>query len=269
MDCPTGLAMRPLTLMALAAGPSYTSALFGVQNTTFNATHGPFNEQTAMARIAQANLTEELAYGVLQTLDFERTNWAGTSVHLDRFYTELPSNWSTLPAGSIIKVEEKTNTSLYTVVPGVAMSRMLFTTRNFNGTVIPASGFVLWPYMPRRFGGERLPLITWAHGTSGSNGECGPSHIRNNWYQFMITAAATRGFVVVAPDYAGLGLDHDGRNNTIPHQYLANKASGYDLIYAAKAAQEAWPTILDERYAILGHSQGGGAAVSALVQISR
>ena len=106
-------------------------------------------------------------------------------------------------------------------------------------------------------------MIAWGHGTSGWSGECGPSHVRSLWYQFMIFNAAIQGYVVVAPDYAGLGLDHDGEGNFIAHQYLASQAHGNDLLYAVKAAQKAWPDVLGSRYVVMGHSQGGGAAWGA------
>ncbi|KAK9783833.1 putative AB hydrolase-1 domain-containing protein [Seiridium cardinale] len=243
-----------------------------VQNNTFNATHGPYNPTTAWNRILEANLSEGLSEAVLTAVNFERSNWAGDSVRLDPFYTDVPLNWTASPAGSVIKVEERTNTSLYSIAPSLAISRLLFTTKTLNGTVIPASAFVLWPWMPRQFTGQGanssspqtsgIPVIAWGHGTSGWSAECGPSHIRHLWYQFMIFTAATQGYVVVAPDYAGLGLGHDGQGNAIPHPYLATEAQGNDLLYAVKAAQKAWP-ILGDRYVVMGHSQGGGAAWGA------
>ncbi|RYP67449.1 hypothetical protein DL771_007227 [Monosporascus sp. 5C6A] len=249
-----------------------------VQNNTFNATHGPYNPLSAGERIARANLSRELSQAVLTALNFERSNWAGTSVRLDPFYVDLPSNWTDAPAGSVIKVEQRTSTSLYTIAPTLAMSRLLYTTKTLNGTVIPASAYVLWPWLPRRFGGscsdcgdsaeDGLPVVAWGHGTSGWSGECGPSHIRSLWYNFMIFTAATQGYVVVAPDYAGLGLDHDGSGNSIPHQYLASRAAGNDLLYAVKAAQKAWADVLGRRYVVMGHSQGGGAAWAASIVAS-
>ncbi|KAK7751967.1 hypothetical protein SLS62_006110 [Diatrype stigma] len=243
-----------------------------VQNNTFNASHGEYNPESAAARIAKANLSAEVADAVLTSVNFERSNWAGTSVRLDPFYADLPSNWTGLPAGSVLKVEQNTSASLYTVAPTLAISRLLFTTKTFNGTVVPASAYVLWPWLPRGYASassnssdddDGLPVIAWGHGTSGQAGECAPSHIRTLWYEFMIFSAATQGYAVVAPDYAGLGLDHDGAGNFIPHQYLANQASGNDLLYAVKAAQQAWPGEIGSRYVVMGHSQGGGAAWGA------
>ncbi|KAI1867779.1 uncharacterized protein JN550_006920 [Neoarthrinium moseri] len=222
----------------------------------------------ASSRIAEANLSTGSSEAVLAALDFERSNWAGTSVRLDPFYTDLPANWTDAPAGSAIKIEQRTNTSLYTIAPTLAISRLVYTTKNLNGTTIPASAYVLWPWAPRRFdlahnsGAGGLPVIAWAHGTSGWSGECGPSHVRSLWYQFMIFTAATQGYVVVAPDFAGLGLDHNSAGNLIPHQYLSSEAHGNDLLYAVQAAKQAWPA-LGSQYVVMGHSQGGGAAWGA------
>ncbi|KAI1501890.1 Alpha/Beta hydrolase protein [Biscogniauxia marginata] len=261
-----------------------------VQCNNFNATHGPFTPTAAQSRIAQANIsslssssTGDIEDALLTAVNYERSNWAGTSVRLDPFYTDLPpaQDWSALGPGKVVKVEQVTDTSLYTLAHPLALSRIVFTTRTFNGTVVPASAYVLWPWLPRRFGTEpgrngttsseggkgkaKVPLIAWGHGTSGWSGECGPSHIRSLWYQFMIFEAAIQGYAVVAPDYAGLGIDHDGSGGFVPHEYLASRAAGYDLLYAGRAARTAWPEVLGEEYVVMGHSQGGGAAWGAAV----
>ncbi|CAI6094620.1 unnamed protein product [Clonostachys chloroleuca] len=247
-----------------------TGPAASVQNNTFNATHGPYNPQTAMDRIKQANLSAEIGEKVLVALNFERSNWAGTSVRLDPFYTDLPSNWSSLPPGSIVKIEERSNISLYTIPPTLGLSRFIYTTKTFNGTAVPASAFVLWPWFTQDIkGSDGLPIITLAHGAIGWSGEGGMSHMRNLGNQWMTTSAASaRGFVVIVPDYVGLGLDHDGHGNIIPHQFLANEASGYDLLYATKAAKKAWRQ-LGSKFVIMGHSQGGGAAWGASLVLGR
>ncbi|EHY58275.1 hypothetical protein HRR83_004866 [Exophiala dermatitidis] len=237
----------------------------GAQNATFNATHGQFNPTTARTRIAQANLSAARSEAILTAVNFERSNWAGFSTRLDPFYVDVPSNASHAPAGSVIKVEQVTNTSLYTLPANVALSRMLFMTKTLNGTAVPASAYILWPWMPRRFQNvSGLPIVAWGHGTSGWSGECGPSHIRNLWYQYSAPyVLALQGYVVVAPDYAGLGLDHDAEGGFIAHQYLAHPAHGSDLIHAVQAAQQAWPSLLAHEFVVMGHSQGGGAAWGA------
>lgn len=138
----------------------------------------------------------------------------------------------------------------------------MYQTKNLNGTATPASAFILWPYMPRSQL-DGYPIVAWAHGTSGLFGECAPSHLRNLLYQFAAPfTLALQGYVVVAPDYAGLGVDTDASGKPIPHQYAANPAAANDLFYAVQAAQSTFDS-LSRQFVIMGHSQGGGAAWGA------
>ncbi|KAL8820044.1 MAG: hypothetical protein Q9223_001650 [Gallowayella weberi] len=195
-------------------------------------------------------------------LAFERSNWANGSVESDDFYT-VPTNSSNLPAGTLLKLELYTNTSDYTLPPQTALSRILFQSKTLNGSLVPGSAYILWPYSPRVQPDGTYPVIAWAHGTSGAFPACAPSHIRNLWYQF--TAAFTlalQGYVVVAPDYAGLGVSKTADGHPIIHQYLASPAAANDLFYAVEAAQSAFST-LSKEFVVMGHSQGGGAAWAA------
>lgn len=209
-----------------------------------------------------------MAKNIEIALNFERSNWANGSVGADPFYRP-PSNASSAPAGSLLRLQLFTNTSAYTLPPNTALSRFLYRTETLNGTLIPASAYILWPYTPR-VEADGYPVIGWAHGTSGGYGDCAPSHIRNLWYQFTAPyTLALQGYVVVAPDYAGLGVDHDSKGNPIRHPYMANPSHANDLFFSIQAAQSAFET-LSKRFVIMGHSQGGGAAWGAAQrQISR
>lgn len=171
-----------------------------------------------------------------------------------------------------------TNTSLYTLPAPVSMSRIIYQTTTINGTNIPASAYVLWPYLARTFPNVTgLPVIGWGHGTSGVLPDCGPSHIRNLWYQFAGPyEMAVQGYVVVAPDYAGLGVstttttsdDEDEDPNRILHPYLSNPSHALDILHAVRAARAAFPS-LSANHVVIGHSQGGGAAWSAAAEAAR
>lgn len=230
-----------------------------VQNNTFNSSYVLSSNQ-----IQGASISEIVAHNVEVALNNERTNWATGSVGEDSFYQPPPVNAST-PPGSLLKVEEYTNTSLYTIAPNLALSRILFATKDINETTIPASAYILWPWQAKTFPGSSLnisgvPTVAWAHGTSGVFGECAPSHIRNLWYQFSAPfTLALQGYAVVAPDYAGLGVNQTAEGVPIPHQYLAHPAAANDLFYAMQAARQAFPE-LSEQFVTMGHSQGGGAA---------
>lgn len=228
------------------------------QNTTFNSSFTLSDEQ-----IAFANLPETVANNVNVALRFEQSNWATGSVLSDPFYTDLPANATDAPAGSLLKVEPFTDTSTYTIAPTLALSRIIYQSKTLNGTTVPVSAYILWPLYPRG-GARRAPLVSWGHGTSGVFAECAPSHVRNLWYQFSGPyALALAGYAVVATDYAGLGVSAYANGEPIVHQYVANPAAGYDLLYAAQAAREAFPDQLSEKFVVMGHSQGGGGAWAA------
>lgn len=239
------------------------------QSNTFNASFSNPSWSYAEGLVSASSLDNVTSAGVLTALGFERSNWAGEST-LSDFYTSLPANASSTSPGTLLKLELVTNTSLYTLPPNVALSRILFQTADLNGTSVPASAYVLWPWAPRRFAAadndndNGLPVVAWAHGTSGWSAECAPSHIRNLWYQYSAPfLLALQGYVVVAPDYAGLGVGTDRRNRTIRHQYLASPAAANDLVYAVQAARAAFPDELGKHFVVMGHSQGGGAAWAA------
>lgn len=149
--------------------------------------------QLRTSQIQAANLSNATAHNVQVALKYERTNNAGGPIADDPFYS-VPSNYSYAhpPApGTILKVEQYTNTSLYTLPPSVSMTRFLYTTESLNGTSIPASAFILWPYLPHPFANLTSfsgttnssvnPIIGYAHGTSGQQPSCAISHIRNLW----------------------------------------------------------------------------------------
>lgn len=219
-----------------------------------------FNSSVTISPRPGVNST--LASDVTVALNFERSNWATGSVTEDLFY-QLPANASNATAGSLLKLQANTNTSLYTIPPTTALSRFLFQTIDFNGSAQPASAYILWPYTPRKLADGTFPVVAFAHGTSGVFGEGAPSHIRNLWYHFIAPfILALQGYVVVAPDYLGLGVTKDGTGKPISHPYLASTSHANDLFYAVQAAQAAFPK-LSNNFVVFGHSQGGIAAWGA------
>ncbi|KAL8938400.1 MAG: hypothetical protein Q9216_003917 [Gyalolechia sp. 2 TL-2023] len=191
-------------------------------------------------------------------LNFERSNWAGGSVSELDFY-RVPSNTSHAAAGTVLKVETNVNTSAFTLPPNTAISRILYQTETMNGSLVPASAYVLWPYLPRETS-DGYEVVSWAHATSGVLAECGPSHVRNLWYHFMVPyALVLQGYVVVAPDYQGLGVGVDAAGRSIPHPYLSFPSHANDVFFAVEAAQTAFES-LSRQFVVVGHSQGGGVA---------
>ncbi|EON99237.1 putative secretory protein [Phaeoacremonium minimum UCRPA7] len=75
-------------------------------------------------------------------------------------------------------------------------------------------------------------------------------------------ALALQGMVVVAPDYAGLGLGSLPNGERILHAYDASPAQANDVANAMIAARSAFPNLLstDTPFVTAGHSQGGAIA---------
>lgn len=206
-------------------------------------------------------------------VSWEQTQHAHTPA--DSFYAVPASFSQSSKPGTLLRVEQHTELANYTVPSSLTMSRILYTSLDLNGTVVPTSAYALWPYTafdtsPKGKTGTgssqpQFPLVAWAHGTSGFFAPCGPSNYRALQYHFMVPfQLALEGFAVVAPDYAGLGSAVLSNGKTIKHNYLANPAGANDLAYAIEALRQAFPQRLapDGPVVAMGHSQGGGVVWS-------
>ena len=186
------------------------------------------------------------------------------SQHADNSFAfyEPPQNFSkNLEPGKLLKLEDVTAKYNYTVPGGLSMSRMIYTTSDINGTTLPASAYILWPYTPATRNG--YPMVAWAHGTSGVFKPCAPSNYRSLQYHFMAPyALALQGMAVVAPDYAGLGVNKLASGEEFHHPWVAAPAQANDLANAVTAARSAYPELLQPHgpFVAMGHSQGGRAA---------
>ncbi|KAH6889356.1 putative secretory lipase [Thelonectria olida] len=221
------------------------------------------NFELSVAQKSSLGLSDTAAKNINIAVRYEQTNWATGAVLQDPFYTTLPSNAANAAVGTVLKVEEFTDTSTFTLPPSVAMSRIIYQSKTLNGTLVPVSAYILWPYQNRK-GARLAPLVSWGHGTSGIYADCAPSHLRDLYSQFGAPIQlAQAGYAVVASDYAGLGVAKDANGNNITHQFIASPSTGFDLLYAAQAARAAFPTKVTKEFVVFGHSQGGGAAWAA------
>ncbi|KAF2007066.1 alpha/beta-hydrolase [Amniculicola lignicola CBS 123094] len=201
---------------------------------------------------------------------FEQDSHAHTP--LDDFYSIPASFKPSMKPGTLLRVEAHTNLTNYTVPAGLTMSRIMYTSQSLNGTIVPASAYVLWPYAPFEYTDKcysnhkrgsksqgKFPLVAWAHGTSGQFVHCAPSNYRSLQYHFMVPYnIALEGFAVVAPDYAGLGVT-TRPNGEASHTWGASPAGANDVAYAIDAVRKAFPEYLaaDGPFVAMGHSQGG------------
>ena len=203
---------------------------------------------------------EELPNGVREGLEFEKSNWAHGSVVDDAFY-DSPQEALTSPPGTLLKLEKDTDTTKYLLPPTAALSRFVYQSETLRGLKVPVSACVLWPYSPRSQS-DGYPVVAWAHGTSGFDANAAPSHHKNLWQHFLAPyQIALQGYVVVATDYAGLGVKKYPSGQTIVHEYLASPSQANDIVHSVTAARSAFPE-LSMDFVVIGHSQGGGAAWS-------
>ncbi|KAL9582992.1 MAG: hypothetical protein Q9212_002973 [Teloschistes hypoglaucus] len=195
---------------------------------------------------------------VLEALKFERSNYAAASVKEDSFY-RVPNDTSGAAPGTPLKVDKDVDVSNFMIPSATALSRILYQSEDLTGKLVPASAFILWPYVPRSQP-DGHAIVAWAHGTSSITAEGAPSNHKNLWQHFLGPyPLALQGYVVVAPDYAGLGVHEDATGEPITHQYMACPSHANDIIYAVKAAQQSFPE-LSQKFVVIGHSQGGGTA---------
>ena len=201
---------------------------------------------------------EELPQPIKSALEFEKLNYVRGSVTDDAFYN-VPDGAADIAAGTLIKVEKEVDASQYLLPPATSLSRIVYQSESLNGRLLPVSAFILWPFSPTRHE-DGYPLVAWAHGTSGLDKNSAPSHMKNLWHPFIAPyQLALQGFVVVATDYAGLGVSEDAEGKPIVHEFLAGPSHANDIVYSVIASQSAFPE-LSKQFTVIGHSQGGGAA---------
>ncbi|RNL59988.1 lipase [Nocardioides marmoriginsengisoli] len=164
--------------------------------------------------------------------------------------------------GTVLKAEPaRFYIDPFKLIPAPArVERIMFTTTDRLGRVIPVTGTVLTPTRPRSKRDDR-GLVAFAVGTQGMGTQCAPSRqlaAGREYESVFITGLLARGYNVVVPDYQGLGMDGT-------HTYMSREVQGRVVLDALRASQQLdHPDIpVAGPVAIAGYSQGGGAAASA------
>ncbi|KAK0712402.1 Alpha/Beta hydrolase protein [Lasiosphaeria miniovina] len=267
-----GALFIPLTTAQLARA--------AVQTTDFNSSFS-----FSPAQIQDAQLDSALVETLQNIINYDRSQLAFGGPSEDDFYRVPPfGSTKNLKPGQLLKVQAFTDPTAYAIPPSTALSRFLYTTTTLNGTLIPASAFILWPYTPHQFPSSsgprkrnpsgsakgKVPAVLWTHGTSGFSSFWAPSAHRALWYEHAAPfALAEAGYAVVAPDYAGLGVATSWDGSHIPHQYSAAPAAAHDALYSMRAALAAFPANLGSDFVVLGHSQGGATAWAVAETLAR
>jgi len=144
---------------------------------------------------------------------------------------------------------------------------MTYKMKGIKGQETQATALVFTPKTAPPAGG--WPIVVWAHGTKGVGDECAPS--RNSLITIsiltgedrstynMIDSFVKEGYVVVAPDYEGLG-EPSGKEI---HPFLHLKSEAYSITDAVVATKSWLGNKASNKWAVVGASQGGHAALGA------
>lgn len=125
---------------------------------------------------------------------------------------------------------------------------------NVNGERAEATAMVFYPNTPQPQDGWRV--VVWEHGTVGSGDSCAPSNNQlNNNFRGLASSLLAKGYVIVAPDYEGLGTRGI-------HPYLNLKSAAQSAIYAVRAFKEQQGNRFNGAWVSVGQSQGGHASLA-------
>lgn len=98
------------------------------------------------------------------------------------------------------------------------------------------------------------PVLAWTHGTWGVASQCAPSLSPAFFTATAGLAGVAQGYVVVAPDFPGLG-------SAGVHPYLGGIPAARSTLDAIRAARSIPEAAARPRFALWGASQGGHAAL--------
>ncbi|KAM4065810.1 secretory lipase domain-containing protein [Hirsutella rhossiliensis] len=181
----------------------------------------------------------------------EALMFIGTNFDSDFYATA--SNMTGSRPGDVLKLQPVNPDQRQGIKAGTSIWRFQYTTVDLDGTLVPATGFVAFPYGAPPAGGK-FRLVAYAHGTIGIFPRCVPSTVPNLFDYDTWQPLVSRGYAVVATDYAGLG------NNATQHKYCSFNAHAADVYYSVVAARRLFGHVLTRKWMAAGHSQGGGAA---------
>jgi pimeloyl-ACP methyl ester carboxylesterase len=182
------------------------------------------------------------------------------------FYSSAPSGWQKKEVGTLLKYERESNS--WPCLSGLRGYRIMYVSRGALGQKVFETGMV---YIPTSGSVPKAgrPLVAWDHGTSGVGDSAAPSRypwlypepVGDEWdvYAEWVGDVGTMGYIVVCPDYEGLGTPG-------LHTYLNAGAEGratIDAVRAARALAAKLGVRASTRWAVTGHSQGGQAALAS------
>ena len=130
---------------------------------------------------------------------------------------------------------------------------MTYNMANVQGKTAEATALVMFPKIAQPKDGYRV--VVWEHGTVGVGDSCAPSNNTiNPRFKILADTLLAAGYVVIAPDYEGLGTRG-------MHPYLNLGSEAKSAIAAVKAAKDHYGNQLNSSWMSIGQSQGGHASL--------
>lgn len=215
---------------------------------------------------------------------------------IDSVYTTDPGDVSSKPKGAILKCAKDMDMTAAQLqaaaqaqvdagnppykganfTSGAHVYRVLYRTERGDTNNSPgySSALLLLPETPRN-GGKNLPVVVAAHGSFGLAAGCAPSknladepdlptngqYVQED-YRHLVLPLVGLGYAVIAPDFAGYA-NWGGAGNP-PPTYDDAADIGKSVLDGARALRQLVPSSLSQQAVIVGHSEGGSAAFSAL-----
>jgi hypothetical protein len=158
----------------------------------------------------------------------------------------------TQPVGTVI--QQQTITLPSDLQSIATAKRVVYITSDLNGNVINASGLIITPNVRP----SHPNVVAWAHALTGMADQCAPSNNATYFFPEAVDAVKSylqQGWVVTAPDYAGLGV---GGN----YQTFVGNTAARSIIDSVRAARNL-DTNLTNQWVAVGHSGGGSAPLFA------
>jgi alpha-beta hydrolase superfamily lysophospholipase len=168
------------------------------------------------------------------------------------FY-QLPAHVQALAPGAVLRSLRLSSP------PAFGLWAILYHSRSAAGRDVIVSGLVAVPNARAPQGG--FPVVSFGHPTTGFTHAAAPSRLGRNAYAQLFETLITRGYAIAATDYEGLGVDG-------PPPYEIGPSAAHSVLDAARAARALSPRSVGARLAVVGHSEGGHAALWA-AQLAR
>ncbi len=139
----------------------------------------------------------------------------------------------------------------------VRVYRLTYRTHTPDGQEATASGAALVPV-----GAGPLPVLSYQHGTlaPSSEGQAPSYYATGSDVWSLVSALASAGYVVSAPDYLGYGAS---KASLHPYEHAASLASAAaDMLRATREFCQQQSVAVNQKNFLLGYSEGGYATMA-------